>query len=115
MEIKREKKKEKRNKKKMVVKIGLMEENGRGYGRCGEEGLDELLWTVELDSPEAVCGEMNTIVRGTDFWRRLLDKEGWLSTNVLLKMVKGKGELFSTTSWLVDVERVYMPLNLDRH
>lgn len=71
MEIKREKKKEKRKKKKKrkkkrVVKMGLMKANGGGrgikrerdYRRCGEEGLDELLWTVELDSPKAVCGEM---------------------------------------------------------
>ncbi|CAN6725343.1 unnamed protein product [Malus baccata var. baccata] len=32
----------------------------------------------------------------------------------LLKTVKQEGEPFST-SWLVDVERVYMPLNLDKH
>ncbi|KAB2623659.1 hypothetical protein D8674_039665 [Pyrus ussuriensis x Pyrus communis] len=33
---------------------------------------------------------------------------------VLLKTVKGEGEPFST-SWLVDVEKVYMPLNLGHH
>ncbi|CAN6547112.1 unnamed protein product [Malus baccata var. baccata] len=34
--------------------------------------------------------------------------------SVLLKIVKGHGELFCTL-WLVDVEMVYMPLNLDHH
>ncbi|RXI09398.1 hypothetical protein DVH24_034015 [Malus domestica] len=33
---------------------------------------------------------------------------------VILKTVKEEGEPFSTF-WLVDVERVYMPLNLDNH
>ncbi|KAM1068238.1 hypothetical protein ACFX1Q_000193 [Malus domestica] len=33
---------------------------------------------------------------------------------VILKTVKEDGEPFSTF-WLVDVERVYMPLNLDNH
>ena len=34
--------------------------------------------------------------------------------HVLLKIVKGEGEPIST-SWLVDVKKVYMPLNLDNH
>ncbi|RXH95453.1 hypothetical protein DVH24_007953 [Malus domestica] len=34
--------------------------------------------------------------------------------HVLLKTVKGKGESFST-SWLVNVESLCMPLNLDNH
>lgn len=34
--------------------------------------------------------------------------------SVLLKIVKGHGELFCTL-WLVDVETVYMPFSLDHH
>ncbi|TQE10655.1 hypothetical protein C1H46_003768, partial [Malus baccata] len=85
----------------------------------------------------------NMMVGDTDIWRWPIDKEEWLSTNtcyqcdhtvrtahratrgrkpesstsflhVLLKTVKGKGEPFST-SWLVNVESMCMPLNLDNH
>ncbi|KAB2615037.1 hypothetical protein D8674_021625 [Pyrus ussuriensis x Pyrus communis] len=46
--------------------------------------------------------------------RRRKPEASTLFLPVLLKMVKGEGKPFST-SWLVDVERVYIPLNLDNH
>ncbi|KAM1068237.1 hypothetical protein ACFX2A_000222 [Malus domestica] len=107
----------------MAVKVAALYEmvstKGKNNKRVVKTGVNKVKWGKPRDQEgrrlwETYCEHDHTQRTDQRATRGRKPETSTPFVPVILKTVKEDGEPFSTF-WLVDVERVYMPLNLDNH